>query len=387
MACALLLVLVASAGCLGLTTQSELPDGETVAAELGSVEAMEGNLTVAQTIGNETTVLHMEFVQRLDTGELRATMRRESPEVRYRVVSNGTTAWYHNLSSNTVRRVDLGGVGPQWNDSVESVGGMFESLRQSADEEDVTISPLPVVPGGSSGAVGSVGGASMHSMGNITVTYQGMATAVDGKAHVIDVAPATNASLVENGTLWFDAERYFPVKTKYAVSVGGRSGEITRTYRNVTYNPPITAGTFTFEPPANATVESDARTVATYQSRDALVSGADQSVPEPALPDGYEFAQGSTAAAGENRTLAMQFSNGTTTLVVSKRTPATDASSNETAENATREAVDVAGHDGTLRRTEGTHTLTWQCDGSEYAVTGSLSGERLEAIAESMACE
>lgn len=387
LACVLLALLAVSAGCLGDGGDGELPDRDAVADSLGSIEAVEGQMHMEQRVGNETTVLDVEFVQRTTTGELRAAYRQQSPSVRYEVVSNGSTMGVYNESENTVQSVELAGVRTEWNRSVQSVADIFASLAESSSDDDVSISPLPAVPGGDGAASSAVGAGSLPNVGNLSMTYRGTATAGGQEAYVVDFEPTTNRSLINNGTIWFDTDRYYPIKTSYSASIEGRSSRITTEYRNLTYNPSVDEGAFTFEPPANATVAEDSQSLSVYQSREELVDGTDQSVPDPDLPEGYEFAEGAITADGENRSLTLQYANDGNSLSITKRTPPREDSNATDASDEAAETVDVAGHEGTYRELGEASALSWQCEGSEYTLAGQLSKSELESIAETMACE
>lgn len=380
--CALVLVLVVSAGCLGDGGESALPDSETVSESLGSVDAINATVSLEVTTGNETTNLTMDLVRRTSSGEFRATVKQKSPDVRYRMVSNGSTMWVYNHSTNTATRFDIGGIRTRWNSSVESVSGVFDALQQSEDDEPVSISPLPMVPGGSSASGANVGMGSMPAMGNVSLSYEGTESVGGRDAYVVDVQPVSNQSVVTNGTFWFDTERYLPIKSVYEMSIGGQHREVTRTYRNLTYDPSIPEGAFTFEAPPNATVETRSNSISVYQSLSDLEDATELSVPEPDVPDGYAFAQASTAVQGENTTLAIQYSNGDGTVIVAKqRGPAVNLTSDD------GERVSIADREGTYRSVQGTSTLSWSCEGTRYVVQGSLSKSELVTIAESMACD
>ena len=377
----LLLALVVLSGCLGIAAQDDVPDRSAVAESLDSIHAVEATATMEMDVGNDTTTMQMQFVERMDTAEFRATMTQTSPNASYEMVSDGTTTWVYNESANVVTQLEIEGQQSQWDQSAEAIAGTFGSLSNSTDAEDVSISPLPVVPSGNgSGAVGAAGVASMPSIGNVSVTYQGTETVLGRDAHVVDVAPADEQSVLRNGTLWFDAERFYPIKAEYDMSVGAQRASVSVAYRNLTYNPEIADDAFTFEPPANATINDDTRSIANYQSRAELVDAAEQSVPEPELPDGFAFARASTVAQDGNRTLSMQYANESTTLVVEKTT------ANGGPRNESARSVDVASHDGWYRTVGDRGVLVWECEDSRYAIVGSLTKESLRSMAASMVC-
>lgn len=374
------LALVASAGCLGVASQEDLPDGETVSESLRSVDAVAANATMEMVIENESTAFTMDFVERAGTGEFRATMRPESTGDRLLLVSNGTAAWVHNQSSDVVTELRLHDQSAQWNQSVETISAMFDSLKASSSDDAVSISTLPSVPGGGGGAVGAAGAASMPAAGNVSLTYEGTETVADREAHVVALTPATNESLIENGSIWYDTERYYPIRANYDMAVAGQDVSVTLTYENVTYDPDVADEAFTYEPPENATIESS-QSIATAQTRAALVGETGLSVPDPDLPSGYRFAQGTTTTVDGDRALTMQYATRTDALAISKGPPTDDGSLAE------GETVAVASNEGTYVADGEQASLTWRCDGFEYSVSGSLSKSGLRSVAASIACE
>lgn len=376
--CAFLVVLVASAGCVGDGGDADLPGRETVADSLRSIDAVAGTATVTLDVGNDTTQFRVELVQRTGAGEYRASVSRTPPDVDYRIVSNGSSMWLYNESTGVARRLDVPDRTDQWNRSVETVAGMYEALGDAGDAEDVSISPLPVVPGGQ----GTAGGApSLPAMGEASVTYRGTATAAGRESHVFGVSPATDASLVENGTLWIDADRYYPVKSDYDMSVAGQSVDVSVTYRNLTFDPEISEGTFAFDPPADATVVDGTRSLTVRQSREALVSAAERPVSDPELPAGYEFVQGSITATNDGRSVTLQYADGTSSLVVST---GADVAASEDAEG---ETVRVGDHEATYATVDDRARLAWRCADRGYAVVGRLSASEARSIAASIDCE
>lgn len=373
------LALVLSAGCLADDGEGA-PDGETVAEGLQSIDAISATASLEIEVGNETTTMEMDVLQRLGTGEFRATVTEGEGGQAYRLISNGTQTWMYNRSGATATRLELGGVGEaNWSRTVEHVSGMFDSLS-STEDEDVSISPLPVVPGGDGGTgVGSAGLASMPAMGNVTVTYDGTASVAGEETHVVEVGPADDGTILRNGTLWFEADRYYPIKAEYGMSVGGRSADVGITYGNLTYDPSIPDGAFTFDPPANVTVENVTDAIETYGSREELAAATDTSVPDPDLPDSYGFSQGSINDADGSTVVSLQYANATGSLVVNKR-PATG--------NLTDagESVDVAGREGRVVELGEATAVVWECGDHRYTLSGSLSSDHLRTIAESMVC-
>lgn len=373
------LVLALTAGCLGDGGDDELPERETVAQELRSVEALEATARLDMDVGNDTIDLRMDLVERTDSAAFRATMYQNSSNATLEMVSNGSTVWIHNRTAGTVQTLQLDGLSDSnWNRSVRSISGMFAAMGESSDDGDFSVSPLPVVPGGG-GAAGAVGVTSLPSMGNVSVDYRGTETAVGQETYAVDLVPAENGSLLRNGTLWFDAERYFPVQQEFDMSVGGQNATVNVAYENVTYNPDIPDGSFTFEPPEDAT-RTNGSQMETYADRSELGAASSLSVPEPELPGGYEFAQGSVTESGETQALTLQYANGNRTLVVAKQTPPGQAPTDG-------ESVDVAGHEGTYVEVSTTSLLTWTCEETRYQITGEYPASTLETFAESMACD
>ncbi|MFB6087561.1 MAG: outer membrane lipoprotein carrier protein LolA [Haloarculaceae archaeon] len=378
---ALLALTTVLAGCSVLGGGADLPTGEQAAAKLDSLEAIEGTRVVRMngTDGPNRTVSHV--VRDIGTGKSRTVVRSGAAEGLV-TVSNGSTIWLYNRSSGTVRvmHVNVSRNATAQFDTVETI---FARLHAQGDESTpADISQLPVVPApGAPGGSGPTTG-SLPVYGNVSLTYNGTATVAGHKTFVVHIDSLGNESMIVSSTMWFDAEWYYPLKSRVVMSVGGERRVVTSAFRNVTFNPDVPAGTFDFDPPANATVVEHNYSSQSYESRASVEAAAEMRVPDPSVPEGFRFDSASVTTYRGNRSVTVQYTNGSATLFVMKR-PATDGRSG----GSDGERVDVAGHTGHLSSVAGDRLLTWTCGEWRYSVMGPLSRERIVAVAESMACE
>lgn len=152
------------------------------------------------------------------------------------------------------------------------------------------------------------------------------------------------------------------------------------TYSNLTYNTSILTDRFTFEPPANATVEHvTLPETTTFESVDATEEPVNVSIRKPTtLPDDYSLQNVTvtTTRSGATTSVSLTYANESATLRVSQSTASQSAIQGET--------VSVAGHTGTYLEVGDQGVLQWQSDSFTYSVSGPFSQSMLVEIAESL---
>ena len=370
---------VSLAGCGMLTDSSDsLPDADAVSSQLDSLETLEATMETGFSNGSDTANSRMRMVQNLRTGEFRSTIIA-GPQDGMTMGSNGSAMWIYNRTDATVNIIQLNETLSNQSQSFETVETIFERL-QAADQgqsAEVSISQLPVIPRPSGPVTASA--ESMSLYGNVTLTYEGTAS-VDGReTYVIHLQPVEEDQLVGNTTMWFDTEWYYPIKTTTTVTIGNESRTSTVTYRNVTFNPEIPSGTFAFDPPANATVETRSAPMSvTYDTRSELADAANLSVPDPELPAEFDFAKGRRSMFDDNETLTLVYTNGTANVSVMKMRTASEPESGE--------RVDIRGRDGRLLDIGENDFVTWECGDHAYTVSGAVGEETVLSIARSIDC-
>lgn len=363
--------------------QSELPDAEAVENRTESIDAIEA--TVVSTIDTDamTNASRIRMISRPETGALRAEVIGSGPQSGTLIVSNGTTMSMYDRSANRVQVVDMDNLSSLNRDSMEAVVKIFGSLDDaSADEQSVSISPLPVVPAG--GGPPIAGAQSLSVYGNVSLSYEGTGT-VDGReAYVVEMIPQGENPIIEENTYWFDEEWYYPIKSVGTTNLSALNATITMEYRNVTFNPELSNDTFEFDIPENATVANNSFstnvTAETYDSREALSDAAQREVPKADIPDDYQFDEGNLVENGTSETITLRYTNGTESLMVSVRPTASGGDSD------LGETIEIGGHNATIATIRSTHTLTLECGDTTYSVTGAEPRERIIDVAESLDC-
>jgi len=362
--------------------------GDHAATQVATINGI--NATVVTVIERENgTSRSIERVQlRPATGEFRAVLV-SSTELRWdRRVSNGSQLWLYDRDESEVDRIDLSPRADANGTYVRRLQRLLERLdrtRESATQSTTPtpgIQPLPAVPSAGTGS------ASVTGPSALDVTYVRNET-IDGRSTYLvrlQSNSSSEAAVVRNYTqrLWLDAEFFYPVKRQTSWRQDGARTQITTTYRNVTFNPGIDDEVFSFDPPANATVNaSGGQYQETYGSLSGLQRAASMSVPVPDVPPSFEVTYASeTTIPGRVESVGLRYVNATATLSISK--------SNLTwyEPQTANDSVSIDGRTGEFRNLGPKQTVSWSCDGRRYSVTGSgLSKATLLEVAESVTCE
>lgn len=381
----LVLVLVGAltlAGCTleGGQSDSEYPSESDVRGKLSSLDSLQSDvLTETEVEGNVTTE-RMSLLRDFDRNGYRAETV-SGPAEGTTIVSNGSRMWYYEPQTNTVRVIEQGVENQSLDRSVETISSIFAQLRDDGSESgSVGISPSPTVPLDPSSSNPTDGDIELPMGENVTATDEGT-EAVDGRdAWKVDLEVNDGASLVENATYWIDTEWYFPIKATVTVDFGNQTTVATSTYRNVTFNEPLDAAQFTYDPPPTASVAEGVRgSLRVFQNRSELVSETDIQIPDPEIPEGYVFEQGRISPAGEHDRLNMVYTSEEGVLAVTKLVGNESTLSDG-------EPIDVGGRPARQSEREGRYGIQWTCSGDTYSVSG-VSEETVRAVAASIDCE
>lgn len=389
-------VLVGSVG--GAATLTALDDGgDTAATRPGltddasaQLDALDGLTAVRETTikrDSETTRTVERVSLDLATGSHRARQLSGPGDVDLRV-ANGSALWLYDRDANAVLSLDTDDQAAGA-DSLDAIPRLLTRVQEAAPTARGTattatpgVSPLPVVPVPPETAQ-RVTGPAGTSRGSYTVTFVGTET-VDGRsAYLLEIGQdARTAGPVTNYTqrLWLDSEWYYPLQRRTAWTQGGERTVITTTYRNVTFDPGFEPSTFSFEIPANATVERpETPDQRRYETVEALRAAANVSIPEPQVPEHFALAR-ATRTTGRVTSVGLRYVNATGVLEVAKLEPAYRAASEG-------QRVTVAGQNATYRNLGAEQTVVWTCDGTQYKMSGQgLSRSFLLEMAESVGC-
>ncbi|AGM99957.1 hypothetical protein L593_00015 [Salinarchaeum sp. Harcht-Bsk1] len=374
-----LLGVLGLAGCALQFSEDSYPDESEVRDTLDSLETIEADVVTEQRSGGNATAISMHVVQNFDTGEFRVTVQ-SGPNRGTTMVSNGSRMWYYQPEQNVVRVIAVPDASGNVNRTVEMVAGMYDQLEDGDADGSVGISAAPTVPAAGTSA-GSAQDLSIPLGENLSVESSGT-EAVDGReARVIHLDAPADSGLVQNATYWIDREWHFPIRSRIGVQVGNDTTVATSTYRNVSYNPSFDGEQFTFDPPATArVVEGVNGTVGQYERYSALASATDRDVPEPSVPDDYEFETGQIQPAGDGQSITLIYSDGSDSFTVTKL-----AGVDSDLENGER--IDVGSKPGRRVSVGANEAVVWTCGGNTYSVVGAGDTVSLHDVATSIGCQ
>ncbi|SEW03543.1 LolA family protein [Halobacterium jilantaiense] len=300
----------------------------------------------------------------------------ETTDRRHEVlVENDSTVWMYDRDASKVTRFSVSGpvVGPTFGDRVER---LFERLNVTAADDSATVdgvSPLPVVPQSAAGPTATTDAAGLR------LSFEGTAS-VDGReAYVLELSAPGSESDTFQQTLWVDTQRFFALQRQTSWTADSQRMTVTTTYENVTFDPGLDEGTFTFDPPENATVETlETPERTAYASAEQLRAATNISVPDPDVPASLRLTA-ATQTTGEVDGVGLRYVNDTASVSVAKY--------DRTFPPRGDREVTVAGQDAAVSFGS-TTSVSWNCGEYRYTVRGSgVSVEALLAVAESVGCE
>jgi len=312
----------------------------TFESRMTSLSSFTATRSQTTSMDNRTSSMTTDVWIRLSTGEYRTEVVAPEERAGNTVVAGDDTMWVYDEARNTVSTYNRSSYGTA-NASVAVVTGLATSYDVT-DYERATL---------------------------------------DGReTYRVTLVPETDPgnSVETTVTAWLDTETYFPVTVEQSYDLENRSISTRTHYENVTLNATIPDERFTFDPPANATVESaDLPDTQTFDSLESIRESVDVSVPDPEVPEGFEFQQG-TLVEYNHTTISLNYENETSRLSVSK------LSSERSLDGG--ENVTVGDHDGHLRSYGDTTLVTWTCDGWTYSVSGTIDRAELLDVARSIEC-
>ena len=373
-------VLLITSGCGGIRAfggDTPSPPDDDVAAEFDELETLSATRISTVRTGNETN--RTRTTVRIDFEEPRRqylSILDPAGRAGDVMVTNESVSLFYDASGNTVTRVPLAD-GPTSIDRGQYYARIVAAARGGEQVENPSggVSPLPVVPATSTTPE------VRHTIEAYDVTYLGTDSVAGRTTHGFRLTAASAAAVDFNRTLWLDAEYYYPLRTNQTVHLRNETYHSETRVENVTFDADLPEGTFEFDVPEDATVETrdDTRT---FDSPAALRENASMAVPDPEVPDGFEF-EAARLFGNDSTRMSIQYGSADGTLFVSKSSTVSDGTSRFGA----GENVTVAGHDGRYLTTGQASLVTWACDGNDYSVVGApLSRETVLAVAESVAC-
>lgn len=335
-------LLTVTAGCMAVLGGD--PDPERIADELAErndkIEDVQGTQVVTIDTGESTQRTVAEVVERPPEASRQEVIETDSEwqSVGDVMVSNGEKMVVYDAAENTATEFEL-------NYEPESAAFANEQLIERALNES-------------------------------EVSYEGSDTVADRDVHVIEL---TDERTSRSTTVWVDTEFWYPLKYETTMDQGDQQFTTTMTYTEVTFNAGVDDTAFEFEPPADATVEQyDPPETQTVDSMADVEAATPYDVTEPELPERFSFAEGTITEH-----------DGSTTAFVSytaedERVGFT--TTNNTAHEPTGESVEIGDTEGTISEYGDQQSVTWDCEGIRYRLSGELDRETLLDSATSVGC-
>jgi outer membrane lipoprotein-sorting protein len=363
---ALTALLLTLSGCAGLLGD----DGDADPAAIGDriddrIESMDAvAFTLEQTVetGNETVSFRSRVVY-APPDRIHITYL-DGPVPYTRAVSNGTTSWLYDETTGEVRVTDRpivtepSGILP----GVEGLGGnaTFEGNETLAGEDATEIS--------------------------FAVDDSEVSLLLGGGRETSRIGGNTSQGTVET-RVWIDTDLWLPRKAELTITAFQPNRTVTLTYEDFEVEPAIADDQFTFEPPADATVDHGDQSafrpppenVTRYDSRAALVGNAPVPVPDPPLPAGYELETASVVTEADREGVELTYANGTDRLEVVALEgfdPFFDGG----------ETVAVGDTEGLYVELPDARILQWECGDRLYLVASQGGDPSLQSIADAIGC-
>ncbi|PCR90621.1 LolA family protein [Natrinema ejinorense] len=371
---------VALAGCVSYTGDTDAsPSSETLIRE--AIEQRRGmtDLEARRTIRVETTedaFQRTEAIAREPPAKQRIeVVESTDPDVPAGsiIVTNRTTTWEYNPATNVADR--------QYHPNKVDTDGTKRELEELRSA--------------------------------YRLDYQGTETVDDRTAHVIETRPPVedidrSINLVvgdtefvipldatENGedmsvnrTVWIDDEYRYPIKERTSIADDEETRyELAVTYQDLAIDEGIEEDTFTFLPPADATVVTDGpEPDGVFDSRSAAATGLPYDLPDPDVPGPYVLDRITVVEMGD------QYGGLTTTLwyndpnVIARELYVTVRESQRFRPTAPAlEEIDLDGRTA-YHRDEGVRTIFWNCADLSYEVSSLRAETPLLEIASSIDC-
>ncbi|AQL41720.1 hypothetical protein BV210_02860 [Halorientalis sp. IM1011] len=382
--------------------------GENAAERVLSLDGVRATVTMNVTNlfddGNGSNVTdgdgRVRFAQRMRTIPGTGKARYESANGTFTdqgndlTVSNGSVTWSYDRDANNVTRTEgVGAVDTRGQyEGIEQLFARLNRTRTTPDDDGTGPSPgLTPVPGASvAGSVGPPGAPS----GEFGVSLDRAERVAGRTAYVLEIRPKPDDDASASGftnytrTLWIDAETFFVVQQRTEFGPPDDRTVSVVTYRNLTYTDGFEPGTFTFDPPENATVtEPTVGSSDRYETREATAANAPVDVPNPTVPPDFTFASGRVTDVSEYQGVTLVYRNETSRLRVTFQ-PNFEATANWTNGTDVGREIRIGNRTGRYLRSGSTRTVTWSCSGHRYSVAGRfVSKPLLVTVAESIRCE
>ena len=370
---------IALAGCVsypGSDTDSDPPSSEDLVRDAIETRRHMRDLAARRTMTVETPAESVERVERI-AGQPPAKQRIEvlestDPDVPVGsvTVTNRVTTW-------------------EYNPKTELVDKQYHPNKTDTDRTRLVLENL---------------------LENYRLGYEGTAT-VDGRtAHVIETKPPVDdlgpkvqlvvgdttfivplrttgdpEAMDVTRTIWIDDEYRYPIKERNTVAIDGETRhDLIVTYEDLAIDGGLPSGTFTYEPPKDATVETDGREPkGVFESRAAAEEIIPYDLPAPDVPDAYVLDRVTVVEKAERfgTTTTLWYNDPNVVArelyVAVREVQRLDLSALEEIEFDGRTAY---------RRDGRKQSVFWLCDDLNYEVTSLTDDAPLLDVASSIGC-
>jgi len=375
-------LVVLLAGCAvdpGASGSSTVPDGEDAAASYDDLGNVTGDLQVNVTDGDRTNRSTLRFAAEIGTRNVRQRVLEPDSHRGNAFVSNDAYYWRYNDSTDVAARYAHT---PETFESTfgtgdDGFGAFLEAAFDAANESEGTVSDLPEVgvgpaPTVAAGDDGTPARSPTANVSEFVVSYEGTTTVTAERTHVLVVEPANPDAVAASNltvTYYVDRERFFPVRVERTATIDGDSWSHVMAFSNVTYDANVSASTYEYAPEESTNVVDYATGVVRFPTVEALAANASVPVPEPTVPEGFEFAY----AAGIDMNVTggqVLYANESTVLVAGRYVDdgIVQPREREVAENAT-----VDGHRALYVDLGRTQAVYVYCE--DYVVSGAAIGQ------------
>jgi len=359
-------LLITLSGCAGLLGGEDDADPAAISDRVDDrIESMDAvAFTVEQTVetGNETVSFRSRIVY-APPDRIHITYL-DGPVPYTRAVSNGTTSWLYNETTGEVRVTDQ----PIVSEPSEILLGI-EGLRRNATFE------------GNETLAGEDATEIAFAVDDSEVSLL-----LGGGQETSQLGGNTSQGSVET-RVWIDTDLWLPRKAELTITAFQPNETVTLIYDDFEVDPEVSAERFTFDPPANATVDPGDQSVfrpprgnvTRYDSRAAVVENAPVPVPDPPLPPGYELERAVVVTEADREGVELTYSNGTDRLEVVALEgfdPFFDGG----------ETVAVDGTEGLYVELPDARFLQWECGDRLYLVAGQGGDPSLRPVADAIGC-
>jgi len=241
-------------GVLSTSQQSAKPVGANASDRVAAIDGVEATVRTTIRRGNRTNQTLRRVKMRPNDGKVRSESVGDPTAGPELVVSNGSITWRYDRDNGTVRRTDATTQQLVPGDRIEQLFRQAQANETSRSTPEQGISPLPAVPrGGQTPSQPRVSVADVN--GTYNVEYEGTDTVDDRRVYVLHItAEGNGATDYRNFSqrLWIDAEWYMPLKYRTTWVADEETVETSVRYSNVSFNPGLSSGSFTFEMPEDA---------------------------------------------------------------------------------------------------------------------------------------